>query len=156
VVHPRKMRQHGDSFPAISWVMLIATAMLALLAAAPDSTSAQDGRGAASSFSRSADTREGALDSFTNPGTDDAAALLKHLQQEIYVTQQFAILTQFRLDHADRIRLSTVFVNSDGELIPTHVFTPLKEDAGTRRPAVVMVHGGFHERLEPSWFPLIE
>ncbi|GMU67765.1 MAG: hypothetical protein AMXMBFR37_00980 [Steroidobacteraceae bacterium] len=130
--------------------------MLALLAAAPDTASAQGGRGAANSFSRSADAREGALDSFTNTGTDDSLALLKHLQQEIYATQQLAILTQFRLDHADRIRLSTVFVNSDGELIPTHVFTPVKEEVGARRPAVVMVHGGFHERLEPSWFPLIE
>jgi len=136
--------------------MHAAIALLALLATAPESQPpVEDGRGAASSFSRNADTREGALDSFTNTGTDDTAALLKHLQQEIYATQQLAILAQFRLDHADRIRLETVFVDSDGELIPTHVFTPAKAGSRARRPAVVMVHGGFHERLEPSWFPLV-
>ncbi len=137
--------------------MLVTVALLALLATPPDTTTtAEGGRGAASSFARSTDKREGALDSFTNTTTDDSAALLRHLQQEIYVTQQLAILTQFRLDHADRIRLATVFVDSDGELIPTHVFTPVTATADVRRPAVVMVHGGFHERLEPSWFPLIE
>ncbi len=136
--------------------MTVTVALLWLLATPPDATGAAGGRGAANTFERSTDTREGALDSFTNTGTDDSAALLKHLQQEIYVTQQLAILAQFRLDYADRIRLATEFVNSDGELIPTHVFTPVKAGAGARRPAVVMVHGGFHERLEPSWFPLIE
>ncbi|MGE0582368.1 MAG: alpha/beta hydrolase family protein [Steroidobacteraceae bacterium] len=137
--------------------MAVTVALLMLLADLPDPTGGkQAGRGAPSSFARSSDSREGALDSFTNTGTDDSMALLKHIQQEIYVTQQLAILTQFRLDYSDRIRLATEFVNSDGELIPTHVFTPVKAGEGGRRPAVVMVHGGFHERLEPSWFPLIE
>lgn len=136
--------------------MFVIAVLLASLAASPEAAPQGDGaRGAANDFARSDDAREGALDSFTNTDTDDSAALLKHLQQEIYVNQQLAILNQFRLDYAGRIRLSTEYVNSDGELIPTHVFTPAKNTAG-RRPAVVMVHGGFHERLEPSWFPLIE
>ncbi|WP_339710526.1 alpha/beta fold hydrolase [uncultured Sphingosinicella sp.] len=135
--------------------MLLVTALIASLAASTAPETPAAGKGAANNFARSADAREGALDSFTNTGTDDPAALLKHLQQEIYVNQQLAILTQFRLDYSDRIRLSTEYVNSDGELIPTHVFMPVKA-SNARRPAVVMVHGGFHERLEPSWFPLIE
>ena len=135
-----------------------ATVALLMLLATMHGTSAgsEGGRGAPNAFGRSSDGREGALDSFTNTTTDDPAALLKHLQQEIYVTQQLAILTQFRLDHADRIRLETEYINSDGELIPTHVFTPIKAATSGRRAAVVMVHGGFHERLEPSWFPLVE
>jgi len=77
--------------------MLLVMALIASLAAsaAPE---APAGKGAANDFARTADDREGALDSFTNTGTDDSAALLKQLQQEIYVNQQLAILIQFRLD----------------------------------------------------------
>jgi dipeptidyl aminopeptidase/acylaminoacyl peptidase len=59
------------------------------------------------------------------------------------------------LEHGDRFRLKDLFFNSGGMLIPAHLFTPRAMAAGERHPAIVMVHGGFHERLDPSWFPLI-
>lgn len=131
-----------------------ASAALLVFAAPLD---AQDNRkGAANEFGRTQDDREGALDSFVNPDTDDSAALLKILQQEIYTNQQLLITSQFRAEYGDRIQLKTVYFPSGEELIPGHVFRPRQMPTGQRLPAVVMVHGGFHERLDTSWFHLID
>lgn len=133
---------------------MAATGAAFMLSAAPLDAQTQD-RGSANEFGRTDDDREGALDSFVNPDTDDASAQLKILQQELYVNQQLLIVNQFRLDYGDRIRLKTVRFNSGGELIPAHIFTPRQMPA-ERLPAVVMVHGGFHERLDTPWFHLID
>jgi len=128
----------------------------ALLFAGAPLAAKEGGKGAANEFGRTQDRREGALDSFHNPDTDDSTALLKLLQQELYVNQQLLIENQFRLDYGDRIRLKTIRIDSGGELVPAHVFTPRNAAAGQRLPAIVMVHGGFHERLDTPWFHLID
>lgn len=132
----------------------IAIALLGLATfAAPAPADAQ--RKAANEARRNPDAREGALDSYVNPDTDDQTALLKLLQQEIYVNQQKMIGVQYMLEHGERYRLKTLSYNSGGLLIPAHLFTPKQMDMAKKHPAIVMVHGGFHERLDPSWFPLI-
>lgn len=152
--------QHWDrcnkGMPGMLRKIIAAAAGAALLLVGVPLTAKEKGKGAANEFGRTQDKREGALDSFVNPDTDDAAALLKLLQQELYVNQQLLIENQFRLDYGDRIQLKTVRINSGGELIPAHVFTPRQTPAGRRLPAVVMVHGGFHERLDTPWFHLID
>jgi dipeptidyl aminopeptidase/acylaminoacyl peptidase len=53
------------------------------------------------------------------------------------------------------VKMDLVNYSSGGELVPAYVFRPVTEPASKRSPAVVMVHGGFHESLDEGWFFLI-
>ena len=139
---------------------LAGVAMAASLAFASTSVAAAPGGGSsfkkANEAKRTADDREGALDSYVNPDTDDIGAQIKILLQETYVTQQRMILNQFIAQYGDRITLRTVMYKSGDILVPGHVFTPKSMAPGARYPVVVLVHGGFHERLDYPFFPIID
>ena len=85
---------------------------------------AQNGAHAPNAFGRTDDQREGALDSYDNTTTNDVLALVKLLQQEVYINQQKSTMLEFRLAYGDRIDLKSVFYPSGSELIPGHIFTP--------------------------------
>ncbi len=117
---------------------------------------AASARNAVNNFGRAADNREGALDSYTNYSTNDVPAKLSILQQEIYVNQQKLIQTLFNQENGDAVEMRFVFYPSDkGEIIPGYTFRPKTMVAGKRYPALVMVHGGFHERFSQEWFKLV-
>jgi dipeptidyl aminopeptidase/acylaminoacyl peptidase len=100
--------------------------------------------------------REGELATFTNMDARDAETRLKILQHETYELAQKLIALQFAQGYGDTIRMKFDHYASGAELIPAYVFTPKDMAAGQRRPAVVLLHGGFHERLNVEWFPLID
>ena len=77
------------------------------------------------------------------------------LQHENYATQQKVIMNQYLLQYSCCVRMELVNYSSSGELVPAYVFRPAKQQPGKRYPAVVMVHGGFHERLNEPWFHII-
>lgn len=101
------------------------------------------------------DKREGALDSYVNPDTDDPAAQMKLLLQQVYSAEQRAVENQFVLNFGDRVRFENIFYRSGDLLVPGHVFSPKNPIPGKRYPAVVLVHGGFHETLDYWQFPMI-
>ena len=39
--------------------------------------------------------------------------------------------------------------------MPGYVFTPVKMDETVQHPAIVLLHGGFHQHFDVEWFPLI-
>lgn len=117
---------------------------------------AQGRANAPNAFERTDDDREGALDSYDNTTTTDLLALTKLLQQEIYINQMKSTLIEFRLEYGDRIDLTTVYYPSGQELIPGHVFSPKGMDKNKKHPAVVMVHGGFHQSFDSTWFGMVD
>lgn len=136
---------------------LSACLILALAFSGPQAAYAEaKGQGAANQFKVNTDNREGALNSYVNMDTNDPAAQLEILLQETYSTQQRAIENQFILQYGDRIRMDNVNYASGDELIPAHVFKPKVMVPGKRYPAVVLLHGGFHERFDQWNFPIVE
>lgn len=117
--------------------------------------SAQDEAKAANKTARTQDNREGALDQFVNLGTDDTSAKLDILQQEIFADEQQNVELLFRMQYADSVDLKFVRYASGDELIPGYVFTPVRRTAGKKYPAVILLHGGYHERFNVEWFQLI-
>ena len=100
--------------------------------------------------------REGDLATYTNMDAKDGDTRLKILQHETYELAQKVIALQFAEEYGDSIRMKFAYYPSGMELIPSYVFTPRDLPAGQRRPAVVLLHGGFHERFNVEWFPLID
>jgi dipeptidyl aminopeptidase/acylaminoacyl peptidase len=100
-----------------------------------------------------AQAKEGDLDKFLNRDTKDVQTRLELMTHTMYAQQQQIITILFRQEHGDRVKMREVwFAARDKTLVPAQVFTPLKMDAGKRYPAIVMVHGGFHDHFDARWF----
>jgi dipeptidyl aminopeptidase/acylaminoacyl peptidase len=81
---------------------------------------------------------------------------LEQIQQEVYVSQQKDVMLQFLLQEQGKVHCDFVYYPSGHDLIPGYIFTPPQMSAGRKYPAMVMLHGGFHERFNVEWFALIE
>ena len=99
--------------------------------------------------------REGPLTSYINLDAGDADTRLEIIEQEVFAAQQQNVRVECLLEHGDKVHMDYVQYPSGEELIPGYVFTPKGMGSG-KHPVVVLVHGGFHERLNVEWFPLIE
>lgn len=123
-------------------------AALAILACAMPAMAQKPAKGA--------EPAEGVLTRYINLDAKDAETKLEIIQHEVFEAQQQNIRIEFMLKHGRTTNLDFVQYPSGNELIPGYVFTPADGvPAGERRPAVVLVHGGFHERFNVEWFPLI-
>lgn len=89
----------------------------------------------------------------------DTAGQLALMLQEVYLLKTEVIITNFRLEYGDRVRMKRVLfptIAPEREAIPGYLFTPKDMPAGKKYPGLVVVHGGNHTQLSASWFPLIE
>ena len=101
--------------------------------------------------------QEGDLATYANRDTKDVQQRLELLTHTLYAQQQQVITVLFRQELGDRIRMKQVwFPARDRSLVPSWVFTPVKLDPGKRYPAIVMVHGGFHEHFDERWFKKVD
>ena len=101
--------------------------------------------------------QEGDLATFANRDTKDVQQRLELLTHTLYEQQQQIITMLFRQELGERIKMKFAKVPArDKSLVPAWVFTPVKMDSGKRYPAVVMVHGGFHEHFDERWFKKVE
>ena len=101
---------------------------------------------------------EGALQAFTDRSAKDVATQVSRLTQEVFLLKTELIVSNFRQEYGDRIRMQRVSypaTTADKEAIPGYVFTPVKLPAGKKLPAIVMVHGGNHIQLTAEWFQWI-
>ena len=97
--------------------------------------------------------KEGDLDKFLNRDAKDVQQRLELLTHALYEQQQQIITIQFRQEHGDRVKMRLVWFEArDKTLVPAWIFTPQKMDSAKRHPAIVMVHGGFHDHFDPRWF----
>ena len=95
------------------------------------------------------------LTRYINLDAKDAGTKLEVIEQELFAEQQHTIRLEFLLQHGSTTHMDYVLYPSGEELIPGYVFTPAGGTNGQRRPVVVLVHGGFHERFNVEWFPLV-
>ena len=104
--------------------------------------------------------KEGALNTYLAREPTDANGQLALMMQGMYQDQLDVTVVQFLLLYGSRIphgsRTYFPANTSDHEMIPGYVFTPAAMPKGTRRPGLVMVHGGFHEKLDWRFFKLID
>lgn len=119
------------------------TSVMAAVMAAAGSALAQDPR------------KEG-LDKFLNMDGKDVETKLAVIQHELYKAEVSSTLVLFNQLHGSRVRTERVEFPSGLELIPGYIFSPQNMDRGRPHPALVLVHGGFHDRFEPYFFKLVD
>jgi dipeptidyl aminopeptidase/acylaminoacyl peptidase len=85
----------------------------------------------------------------------DVETKLSLLQQELYAAQQeiaFLSLSQYE----DHLTVHRVLFPSGKEIVPGYIFAPKPLDKNKKYPGLVLVHGGFHGRLDWRFFDLID
>jgi dipeptidyl aminopeptidase/acylaminoacyl peptidase len=101
---------------------------------------------------------EGELSTHVNLDARDAETKLEIIQHELFAAQQQAVRIEFMLRYGDAVTMDYIYYPSGSDLIPGYVFRPkdgTAKSATGQMPAIVLVHGGFHERLSPQWFKMI-
>lgn len=102
--------------------------------------------------------REGELSTHVNLDARDSETKLEIIQHELFAAQQQAVRIEFMLRFGDAVTMDYIYYPSGSDLIPGYVFRPKSGStsaAAGRMPAIILVHGGFHERLSPQWFKMI-
>lgn len=100
--------------------------------------------------------KKDALDQFINIDAKDTATRLTVLQNEIYQLAVANAIIRFNQQYGSRVHLEAVDFASGLELIPGYVFTPQNMVKGKKYPAIVWVHGGFHDRFDKYYFKLFD
>ena len=98
---------------------------------------------------------EGELASFIdrNPQNNTAALTLLLLKVDQLKTE--LIVSNFRQEYGERIRMHRVSypsITPDRVTIPGYVFTPANMPKGEKRPGLLMLHGGAATQLSHEWF----
>jgi dipeptidyl aminopeptidase/acylaminoacyl peptidase len=125
------------------------TALAALAAALSGIASAQDAPAAVPPASGYG------LTQFANMDAKDTQSQLTLITQEMYQEELQTIIVRFSLQFGAVARITPVNFASGLEAIPGYVFTPPTMPAGKKYPAIVLVHGGFHDRLDTYLFNFI-
>ncbi len=100
--------------------------------------------------------KQNGLTQFSNMDAKDSASKLNLIQQEIYQQELQTTILRFQMQYGSTVHLEPVnFPSTELQVIPGYVFTPVNRTPGKKYPALVFVHGGFHDRLEPYFFNLI-
>ena len=108
-------------------------------------------------FAQQDGAKEGDLAKFANRDTKDVQQRLELLTHTLYAQQQQIITLLFRQEYADRIKARQVWIAArDKALVPAWIFTPVKMDSAKKYPAIVLVHGGFHEHFDERFFKKVE
>ncbi len=108
-------------------------------------------------FAQEETPREGELTRFANRDTKDVQQRLELLTQTLYSQQQQIITILFHQEYGERVKAKQVWIAArDKALVPAWVFTPVKMDSARKYPAIVMVHGGFHEHFDERWFRKVD
>ena len=96
------------------------------------------------------------LDSFINLDAKDTATKLELILQELYQAEQETIVEGFVQEYGQRDHMKRVLYASGQELIPGYVITPVNMTKGKKYPAVLLLHGGNHEKLDWRFFRYID
>ena len=96
------------------------------------------------------------LGTFINADAKDTGTKLEVVQQELYQAEEESIIANFNLEYGARVHLKRVLYSSGHELIPGYVFRPVNLTAGKKYPGVILLHGGFHEKLDWRFFRYID
>src|SRR5580704_18953569 len=103
--------------------------------------------------------KEGTLNTYLTREPGDVNGQLALMMQGMYQEQLDTTVVMFLLQYGSRIHMDRTYFpakTNDHEMIPGYVFTPANMQKGSKRPGLVMVHGGFHEKLDWRFFKLID
>jgi dipeptidyl aminopeptidase/acylaminoacyl peptidase len=91
----------------------------------------------------------------TNLEAKDTETKLTLLQQELYAAEQeITLLSLARYE--DHLSVRRVLFPNEKELVPGYIFAPKPLDKSRKYPGLIVVHGGFHGRLDWRFFDLID
>jgi dipeptidyl aminopeptidase/acylaminoacyl peptidase len=91
----------------------------------------------------------------TNLEAKDVETKLTLLQQELDTAEQeitFLSLTRYE----DHLSVHRVLFPNEKELVPGYIFAPKPLDKSKKYPGLILVHGGFHGKLDWRFFDLID
>jgi dipeptidyl aminopeptidase/acylaminoacyl peptidase len=91
-----------------------------------------------------------------NQEATDTATRLELLQHDLQSQQQDVMFLTLLRQYDDHMHVRRGLFPSGHVLVPAYVFGPKPLADGRRYPGLVVVHGGFHGRLEWRWFDLID
>src|SRR5690242_19249162 len=87
-----------------------------------------------------------------NREAHDTETKLELLQQELYAAQQDIMFLTLQQQNSDHMQVRRTLFPSDKELIPGYVFAPQPLDRDRKYPGLIIVHGGWHGRLDWRFF----
>jgi dipeptidyl aminopeptidase/acylaminoacyl peptidase len=91
----------------------------------------------------------------TNLEAKDVETKVSLLQQELYAAEQeITLLSLARYE--DHLSVRRVLLPNEKELVPGYIFSPKPLDKARKYPGLILVHGGFHGRLDWRFFDLID
>lgn len=91
-----------------------------------------------------------------NQEATDIATRLQLLQHDLQSQQQDVLFLTLLRQYDDHMHVRRSQFPSGKTLVPAYVFSPKPLGDGRRYPGLVVVHGGFHGRLEWRWFDIID
>jgi dipeptidyl aminopeptidase/acylaminoacyl peptidase len=91
-----------------------------------------------------------------NQEASDTATRLELLQHDLQSQQQDVMFLTLLRQYDERMHIRRRLFPSGAALVPAYVFSPKPLDDTRKYPGLVLVHGGFHGRLEWRWFDLID
>ena len=102
--------------------------------------------------------QEGSITPFLKSDSTDTQTLLLAAQQVAYSQRADNTHLLFMLQYGSRVKMERTYYpanTSDHEMISCCLFTPADLKPGTKRPGLLIVHGGLHESLDWRFFRLI-
>lgn len=132
----------GAPIPAASFLCALAVALLAMALVPPPASAGPH-------------KPKQPLATFPDPEPKSVMAMTTQIEQELYVNEQKTIALQFALENNCCVNMQFVWYPSGRNLVPGYVFTAKTADKGVRHPAVILLHGGFHQHFDVEWFPLV-
>lgn len=91
-----------------------------------------------------------------NQEATDTSTRLELLQHELHAQQQDVMFLTLLRQYDDRMLIRRTLFPSGTQLVPAYLFSPKPLDRSRSYPGLVIVHGGFHGRLDWRFFDLIE
>ncbi len=91
----------------------------------------------------------------TNQEASDVATKLALIEGEVQATQQEAMYSNLLRQYDAQMSIRRIEYASGTDLVPAYVFAPRSLDPGKRYPGLIVVHGGWHSRLDWHFFDLL-
>jgi dipeptidyl aminopeptidase/acylaminoacyl peptidase len=91
----------------------------------------------------------------TNLEANDVPTKLGLIEREVQAAQQEAMYSNLLRQYDAQMSIRRTEYASGTDLVPAYVFTPRPLDPGKRYPGLIVVHGGWHSRLDWHFFDLL-
>ena len=109
-----------------------------------------------SAYAQQGAPKKESLDRFLNMDAKELETKVEVIRHELYGVVVSNHLIRFVQQYGDRVNVENVDFPSGEELIPGYVFTPKNMVKAKKYPAIVWVHGGFHDHFDRYFFKVFD